>query len=136
MVTALVEPDQRLTGAQHRQRRHVPSRPTRGSRPVERPAERLSRIGGSQHDRVGDVLGMQQRVRRFACGTQPIDCAGHGELSRPETVNEVATANLAPLFEHLQYPIDAGEASGDALGQDRLAGNHAVPLNHLQCLCM
>ena len=56
---------------------------------------------------------------------------GSGELRSAEAGDEVAAAHLAALLEHLQHAVHAGEPADHALGQHRLAGDHAVALEQL-----
>jgi len=88
--------------------------------PRERRAVRLGRVGGREQVHAGPSRF------RLADGPQPVDRAGEGELGGPEPVDEVAAPDPTGLLERPQDRVDAGEAAVDALGDDGLAGQHAV----------
>ena len=65
-------------------------------------------------------------------GPQPVDRTREGELGSAEAGDEVAAAHVATLLQSLQHGVDRGEAALDPLGQNGLAGEHAVTLEQLQ----
>ena len=52
----------------------------------------------------------------------------------PESLHEVAAPHAAGLLHRLEHRVDRCEATGQPLGQHRLAGDHAVPLQQRQRL--
>src|SRR4029077_6161161 len=90
-------------------------------RPGERGAVGVGRVGGGE-DEVGAVA--------FGRGARALARAGGGELGPAEPLDEVAAAGGAEQLEIAELPVEGGEAAGDALGEDRLAGDDPVALQH------
>ena len=59
---------------------------------------------------------------------QPVERAGKRELGCTEPVDEVAAPDPTRLLERAEDRVDAGEPALDPSADDRLAGQHAVPL--------
>ena len=104
-----------------------PGRPVGPVGPGQRRAVRVGGVGRGEHH--GGVPAARGRVRRRADGTspQPVDGAGRGELRGAEALDEVAATHPARVLEGRQHAVGGGEPAGDALGDDRSAGDHAVP---------
>ena len=123
---AVDEDDVRAGGALER-----PAVVVAATRPGERGAVRVGRIGGGQEvdrrrSRAGSAASRTARSRSTAPGQR--------ELGRAEPVDEVAAPDPAGLLQRPQDRVDGGEPAVDPLGRDRLAGQDAVPLEQGEAL--
>src|SRR6185312_17496566 len=90
------------------------------SRPRQRRAVGLRRIGRGEHERL--------RLLRRLLRTQPLDRAGQRELRAAEPLDEVTAPRDAERLELRQLGVDRGETAGDTLREHLLAGQDAVAL--------
>ena len=109
----------------------MPNRPREPARDVcsrrrhlEGRAVWIGGIGCRQHDDLRFVIGHAQR-------TQQLEGAGHRELCRAETGDEIAAANPAMFFHRLQHGVDRAEAPRQVVASRRLACQDAVPVQQL-----
>ena len=84
----------------------------------------IRRVGrGQEVDRA-----FRGSIRGFAHGAQPIERPRQRELRRAQAIDEIAAPDAAGFLEGPKDRVDAGKAALDALTGDRLAGQHAMPL--------
>ena len=89
--------------------------------PGQRGAVWVGRVGRRQQLEAALVFGQR---------AQPLDRAGQRELGAAEALDEVAAAGGAEQLEVAELRVEGREAAGDALGEDRLAGDDPVALEH------
>ncbi len=75
----------------------------------------VGRVGGGEHDDSGGFGHPKS-----------IDRAGEAKLRAPKPFDEVATTNLAHIFETGQDAIQTGEPSGDPFGKNDVACDDSV----------
>ena len=61
---------------------------------------------------------------------QPVERACERELRGAQPVDEVAAPDPAGILERAQHRVDGAEAALEAFRRDRLAGEHAMALEH------
>ena len=97
--------------------------------PGERGPEDVGRVGRGEGDHRG--LGAASGAGALGEGAQPVDGTGAAELRGAEALDEVAAAAASGVLEGAEHLVDAGEPTGDALADDRSAGDHAVALEEV-----
>ena len=114
-------------------------RPAPRTRPPAAPGDPVPRATGARRRTAGrdrSPPGARPCARSPRIGSRkrpdPIDGARHRELRRAEPVDEVAAPDLAGHLQRLQHAVDAREPARHALGQHRLAREHAVTIEQLQ----
>ena len=89
-------------------------------------AVRVRGIGRGEH--LDDARPGVVVARGGAFRAQPVDGGGEGELGASQPLYEIAPTDTAPVLHLAQDGIRRGEAAGDLLRGDRVAGHDPVPL--------
>jgi hypothetical protein len=106
-----------MSGSPSRRRRWAP-----GARAGRRPdSVGIGGVGGGQDLELAAVFGQR---------AESLDGPGEGELGAAEPLDEVAAAGGPEQLEVGELRIQGREAARHPLGEDRLAGDDAVALEH------
>ena len=116
-AAAALDEQHRLAVEQHDPRTgHPRSARTGSTRPRDRRAVRLGRIGGGEHEHVA-LVDRARRVR--AKLAQPLDRTGQRELRTAETLDEVPAPADAERLERAQLAVDRAVPALDRPRRER-----------------